>query len=364
MQFYTPTQFFIIVSLNDKFRKGYSAFWGIVPEIVREIFKLFLSGWGYGRIATYLNSKKIPPPAQRLTKAGRGKFGIWCNGTIKSILTNPKYGGVLMQQRWKKISYKVKEIRPTREEQWVNSGEFQGIIPKEIFKEVQEIIERRGKGYRYKGNASHSYTSVLKCNECGGSMAYRNKYKGYKCTNSQRGGGRCTAHSIKEEFLNEVLLTTLKRYINEYIDLDRICVTLGDEKRSRDHKNDELNVIIKELHKLDRMFQKVYEDQFNDLINERNYETILRSIEKKQLALMERKEELEDSNKASERGDDYCDIYKEEINKLINLQRFPGATIINFIDKIIVTEDIRDKTKKVDVYYKFKNNISPLTNDL
>jgi len=51
----------------------------------------------------------------------------------------------------------------------------------------------------------HPFSTVLTCNECNGSMSYRKKYEGYKCSDSQRGGGRCTAHSVKEQFLKATI---------------------------------------------------------------------------------------------------------------------------------------------------------------
>ncbi len=324
------------------------------PDIIREIFKLFLSGWGYGRIATYLNRKKIPPPAHKLIKQGRGKLGLWCNGTIKSILTNPKYGGMLIQQRWRKVSYKVKTIKATTEDQWVNSGEFEGIISSEIFREAQELVLKRSRSYRYKGEARHPYTPVLRCNECGGSMSYRNKYEGYKCTNSQRGGGRCSSHSIKEEFLNKVIISDLKKYVSEYLNSYEICEALVEKRMKSNKKYNKLDKVIRDLEKLDGRLEKVYEDRFDGVINEETFKTMILSLEQKQLALMGRKTQLEDTSEVLEGEEHYFQFYKEQLDKLINFEIFQANIIQKLVDKIIVTEDKEQKAKKVDIYYRFK----------
>lgn len=179
-------------------------------EVVREIYELFLKGWGYGKIASYLNNKGIAPPS----KASLDMKKLWSNETIKYILTNPKYAGMLVQQRWKKISYKLKKVRPTSEEEWIYGEDFQGIINKEVFYKVQEEIKLRGTEYRYKNNVWHAYSRIMSCKECGGKFSYRNSYAGYKCSNSQKGQGRCTAHSIKEEFLNTLVARELERYFS------------------------------------------------------------------------------------------------------------------------------------------------------
>ena len=159
-----------------------------------------------------MNLKGIAPPSAKLDNFAFSKFGLWTNNTIKTILNNPKYGGIMVQGRWRKISYKIKKVRATLKEEWIYGGEFKGIVSKEIFEEVQNIISKRAKNYRYKGQNVYIFSSVLKCSECGGSMSYRKKFQGYKCTNSQMGGGRCTAHSLKEEELKDIIIADLIQY--------------------------------------------------------------------------------------------------------------------------------------------------------
>lgn len=333
-------------------------------EVVRIIYQLFLEGWGYGRISTYLNKKKILPPSKRTEIYSNAKFGIWNNGTIKSILTNPKYGGMMVQQRWEKVSYKLKAIRITSKDEWIHGGDFEGIIEKDIFEEVQEAIKRRGQEYRYKGDAKHPYSTVLKCNECGGAMSYRKKYEGYKCTNSQKGGGRCSTHSVKEGFLNNIIVHDLERYVAQYIDKERICKTLVQRKENNSKKHNELDSVIKELDKLDRQFQKVYEDKLNEVINERNFENMVSSIQRKQEALSQRKEDLERLNKRLESGNSVYNLYKDLIYKLIQFKLFERETIEKLVEKIIITEDVITKTKKIDIYYKFKESIIEMTSNV
>jgi site-specific DNA recombinase len=333
-------------------------------EVVREIYTLFLKGWGYGKIATHLNRKKILPPSKRLGIYSNAKFGIWNNGTIKSILTNPKYGGMMVQQRWKKISFKKKVVRETSKDEWIHGKDFDGIIGKDIFEEVQQIMKKRSENYRYKGETKHPYSTVLKCNECGGSMSYRKKYEGYKCTNSQRGGGRCSTHSVKEEFLSQIIVHDLEKYVEQYINKERICKTLAEQKEKKSNKHNELDSTIRELDKLDKEFQRVYQDKLDELITERNFQNLVSSIQRRQESLVQRKEELEKLNKRLGGSNTIYDLYKDLIDKLIHFQLFQRDIVEKLIDKIIVTEDVASKSKKIDIYYKFKDSISEMTNNV
>lgn len=175
-------------------------------KVVKEIFRLYLCGFGFQKIADYLNSKEINTPSNSKDK-------LWSNSTIRYILTNPKYSGVMAQHRWSKVNYKIDKVVEVPKEHWIIGGKYQGIIDKKTYDKVQTTIKSRKKTYRHKG-IIHLFSSVLFCGECNSPMYYRQKYKGYKCKNSQSFSGLCTAHSVKEE----VLLSEIKEKLTASID--------------------------------------------------------------------------------------------------------------------------------------------------
>jgi len=328
---------------------------GETTETVKEIFSLYLKGWGAGKIATYLNEKGIPTPSSRLKNYALSKFGLWTNNTIFSILQNHKYGGFLVQQKYQKISYKMKNIKKTSKENWVWSGEFAGIIDKETFNTVQKSLEKRSNGYRYKGEVIHPFSSVLKCGTCGGSLSYRKKYEGYKCTLSQSGAKRCTCHSIKEKDLILQMQRDIRSMIDKSINKKKYYNKIKNIKIEQDYTK-ELKEIENELEKLDIKFNNMYEDKLNDLISERNFTNFIKVIQEKQEKLIKRKEQLENIISNSEDSTDITSIYKEELDKLFNLKEIERNFVETIIYKIIINEDPKTKEKSVDIYYKFNRN--------
>ncbi len=328
---------------------------GETTETVKKIFSLYLKGWGAGRIATYLNEKGIATPSSRIKNYALSKFGLWTNNTIFSILQNHKYGGFLVQQKYRKVSYKMKEVKKTSKEDWVWSGEFEGIIDKNTFNRVQEMIEKRSNGYRYKGEVIHPFSSVLRCGTCGGSLSYRKKYEGYKCTLSQSGAKRCTCHSIKEKDLILKIQQDIKAMIDKSINKEKYYNKVENIKIEKDSTK-ELIEIENELEKLDMRFAKIYEDKLNDLISERNFTNFLNTIQEKQEKLTKRKEQLENILNAPEDNTNIASIYKEELDKLFKLEEIERNFVETIIDKIIINEDSKTKEKSVDIYYKFNRN--------
>lgn len=326
-------------------------------EVVKQIFNLYLEGWGMGRIATYLNKKGIEPPSADVKNFGKSKFGLWTNNTIRYILTNPKYGGIMVQGRWNKVSYKVKKVKTVPKDQWIIGGEFEGIISKEIFENVQELIKKRSKNLRYKGNNMHLFSGVLKCSECSGSMCYRKNYKGYKCTNSQMGGGRCTAHSVKEDYLKLLIIDDLKKFVSMYVNKNQLYKEAEKLVLKKDNYETQLRNIEKELNIIDNQFEKMYVDKLNKVISERNFENITKSIEKKQEFLIKQKEELMELKQKSSDKNSLYNMYKEKIDNIISFKEFDRFVVESFIDKIIVSEDKMTKEKKIEIYYKFSKYV-------
>lgn len=328
---------------------------GETTEVVKEIFALYINGWGAGRIATHLNKKGIEPPSARLKNFKRKKFGIWTNNTIFSILRNPKYAGYMVQQRWRKVSYKIKKIKTTEEHEWIWGREFEGIIDKQTFKKVQKLLDERSSGYRYKNGVLHPFSRILKCGDCQGAMTYRAKYKGYKCVNSQMGGQRCTAHSVKEEYLVELIKTNLKEVIDKNINKDKYYDSIKGISIDNNLER-ELLTVNQQLSILDGKFQKLYEDKLMEVITERNFSNMVAVIQEKQEKLIKRKRELDEILSNNLNTDDVFEIYKDEIKKVLEVEKMDRALVETLVEKIIVTENKEKKEKTVEVYFKFSNN--------
>lgn len=324
-------------------------------ETVREIFNLYLSGWGAGRIATYLNEKKVPPPSAHIKNFARSKFGIWNNNTIISILKNYKYGGFMAQGTYKKVSYKVKKINQVDKEQWIIGGEFEGIIDKDVFLKTQEVIKSRSQNnYRYRNGVIHPFSTVLMCNKCKGAMTYRTKYKGYKCVNSQMGGKRCTPHSVKENDLINIVSEDIKEMIHKTINKEKVYKKYNDIEIT-DDLSLELRNLNDEISKINTKFRKLYEDKLEGIISEYNFNNMMTYIQIEQERLLERKEQLTNIVNCSSNDNELLNKYKRELDNLLELKEIDRNFVETLIDKIIVEEIEGSKEKRIIVKYKFSN---------
>ena len=146
-------------------------------EIVKQIFRMALSGLGYYVIANFFNNKKIPGPT--------GKE--WSPNEVSLILSNLVYtGDILFQKTFVDESFRQKKNQGEMD-QYLVDDHHEAIISKDDFKSVQVLMKVKSKIYandkdllRNAEKASYCFTSILICSDCGSAM-YRVKNKDSVC---------------------------------------------------------------------------------------------------------------------------------------------------------------------------------------
>lgn len=197
--------------------------------IVRQIYRLFLTGYSFKGIARELARQGIK------TKRGCSEWGT---STIISILKNEKYcGDWLAQKSYSQDFLTHKQVKNNGVlDQYYFEDHHPAIISKELYKQTQLEIERRGKrttvgarGTKKKGCYTSKYvlSSLLICKKCGNPFSrvhwsHRNKVV-WRCMSRIRYGTRYCKDSptLEEEKLKNEILLALNRMVGnqeEFID--------------------------------------------------------------------------------------------------------------------------------------------------
>ncbi len=200
-------------------------------QVVRWIYRKYLEeGWGTRRVAAELGARGIP------SRSG----GPWRATTVRRLLQNPLYGGVLETNKTETVDFLTGKRRetPADERFRLERPEWR-IVPERQWKAAQETLKRRadlyGAGNRY--SARHLFSSLIRCGECGYSYCRRSR-------TSQRSGriyfwvcsGRknftaefCgNGHVLEEKKLTEALETCLKSVIADREDFVRQVLGRAD----------------------------------------------------------------------------------------------------------------------------------------
>ena len=221
-------------------------------KIVREIFDLYLQGYGYKKIAEILNSKGY--------KNKQGKPFVY--NSIPSILTNEKYAGIYVfnktQRKYHNGKRNLKRKKPEHEIIRVEGG-VPAIVPKEIFEAVQREMKRRAPE-RGKPQTIREYllSGLVYCS-CGNKMSgysqkrskdSENYYFYYRCTKCQ--------NSIRAEDVERKVLNVIQTEI--FNDIDGLMAKIVDYVSQKEAGiPEELKYLQNEL--------KNTETQINNIVN-------------------------------------------------------------------------------------------------
>lgn len=142
--------------------------------VVREIYRMRYSGMAYGKIAAVLNKKDILSPRWHWElhygKKGICKYSkLWTYATVKNILNDTVYLGIVTQNRTGTRSYKDKAIIQKPEMEWIcHEDAHEAIIDRELWETVQE----KNRAVKQQA-ANHAaplpalFTGKLVCADCG-----------------------------------------------------------------------------------------------------------------------------------------------------------------------------------------------------
>ena len=183
---------------------------------VQLIYSLYLQGCGQKEIARRLNAAGRKTPAQlRAERCGRevrhthktrdGQF-LWTYASVKNILVEEAYTGVLNNHRREYNNGKAKHIDKT--DWYRHEGFFPVIIGKQEWEQVQRLLKQQARPAN--GNqVKHRYAGLLTCQECGNTFipmirCWNGKSRvEYVCRGYHRNGkSYCSSHRIHEEVLD------------------------------------------------------------------------------------------------------------------------------------------------------------------
>ena len=199
----------------------------IVPteaEIVREIFRLYIDGWGYKKIANHLTDRGVPTPRmterERKEAAGkeykRGVRPEWAIVTVQGIIDNDFYIGTLRQGKYTRKKINGKDVKRDELDHIVIEHHHQPILDYRTFATARALRESRSTAhYRGQKKYDNTYSGFLECGDCGSpmfAMSRRDIKDAYRCgTYHRRGLKGCTSHHIRVDKLDELVKLYVQR---------------------------------------------------------------------------------------------------------------------------------------------------------
>ena len=189
-------------------------------RIIRMIFSLYAGAeGGYAKIAQILNDRGIPSPG----KAYRYSSSGWTHSTVKHILDNQRYRGVVVYRKTATVrDPETRQIKHRKrpESEWITQEvPSLRIISEELWEAVRRrrelVRDRMGSsklGGLHKSKASKRYifSGLLRCGLCGAGMILTNGANGsYKCQSFVRKFGCSNGQLVRRASFQDSLLNLI-----------------------------------------------------------------------------------------------------------------------------------------------------------
>ena len=161
-------------------------------EIVKSIYKMFLSGMGYDSICRELNESKV-------IKNDKGTK--WLSASVRYILTNEKYIGDSLWQKNYNTSMPYRKVRNKGElEKYYINNTHEAIITREEFEKVQELIEQRKHPNMNLIN-NYPLSKKIYCGKCGSlfKRRFKNEKSYWICREHYYNAENCQIKQIPEQ---------------------------------------------------------------------------------------------------------------------------------------------------------------------
>ncbi len=187
-------------------------------EIVKRIFREYLSGSGTDAIAKRLNTEQVP------TKRGNAK---WSAGTVRDIIVNEKYTGDVIFQKTYTDSQFNRHSNNGQKDMYYMEDHHEPIISREDYEKANLLLEQhckeksleRGSG---KYQRRYTFSGKIVCGECGDIFKRRihdskgNKYVAWTCKTHISDKNRCSMQYIRDDELTAAFIRMTNKVIYGY----------------------------------------------------------------------------------------------------------------------------------------------------
>jgi len=334
--------------MKDPEQKGHLIPDPVSSAYVKRIFEKYLAGVPMQSISIQLTQEGIPTPSQY---SGIGPtqerfVGVWNDKTVRVILKNEVYIGHTVQNKNRKVNYKLDKQVNIHPSQWIKvENTHEPIIKIEDFQTAHAILRKRS--CARKQGEPHLFTGFAICGHCGAPYSHMNGHREGEyyllCGTAKRHRklGLCKTFTVREEILEAHILALLREIAEQYIDPDKLLSSSHAEmvEKAVGEKKKEMSRLQSKTEEAKRLAMSLYKDKVNGTIDENTFKELVaqvnderESANKQKLALQKEISEL------LERTTDDGKVRQ----MLIDFLKFPKIdrmTLSMLVRKIIINHD-------------------------
>ena len=369
--------------------------WVVEPEaakVVREIFVLYLEGYGLDKIARHLQDKGIKNCTSYWQERGIGRGGKkvqpnpykWKSSTIRQILLRQEYCGDVVNFKTTK-HFRDKRNHYVDRSQWqITENVHEPIIDRTDFETVQRILENAPVKRPNGDGEIHPLSGLLFCKDCGAKMHIRIDYRnGGKrhvayCSEYHKGKAKnpkCNSpHIIDADLLMQTIAEVLKKIedysISNWAEFEALVKkNLAMQQTDKTKKQQKrIPQITTRLEQIDKVLNKLYEDNALGTIPQDRYEQMSQKYSEEYYALKAELAELQEQLSAFENAGGRAQKFLKLTERYAAFTDLTPAILNEFISRIEVHERDQKRARyaiqHISIYFnyigRFENEVTQL----
>ncbi len=347
-------------------------------NVVREIFKLCIDGYGPTQIARMLTERGIPTPTAYARAKGKNaghpnaRTNRWGKQTIENILGSAEYIGHTVNFKSHTKSYKHKKRIDNPKSEWVVfENTHEAIVSQHDFDLVQEL--RKNKRKVQKCGEVNPFSGMVYCADCGAKMylcrarTLADDQEHLKCATYSADKDECSAHFIRTVVLKEIVLAEINKVL-EKVHCDEEKFIQSATELSSTHQSSELKKAKKSLvnsekriAELDRLFARLYEDNVAGKISDERFEQLSSGYDTEQAQLKTLVAELKSFIETTEQKSADTTQFIKVVKQYEKITELTPEIMHELIEKIVVHAPDKSsghREQKVEIHFRFKVAIS------
>lgn len=347
-------------------------------DVVKRAFEMALEGSGLNKIARVFNTEGILNPTMYKRQQGMAYVNnqrllgttYWTNSTIRKILTNVVYTGVMAQGKQRTKSFKCKRKVSCDENDWiVVEGTHEPIISLETWDAVQKLLSVRKRPMA--DGEAHIFTGLVKCIDCGRFMSLGRKANGYRyfvCgTYKNYGPDYCKRHGIRYDYLHDIILNDIKyhaelaKYDEDAIVAKLVSAESFNRTGTESKLKSELQAFESRIREIDLVFRQLYEDRIKGNIPENRFLQLSQHYEDEQAGIKSKREELLERLNAFETTSKDVSYWANTIKRYTCLEELNKGILGELVEKILIGHrKVMEghAVQEVQIVYKFVGCVS------
>ena len=354
---------------NDKSKLVVDQF---AADVVRDIFRWKIEGLSPQNIAVRLNELGIPSPAEYKKLSGSNyktsfqtsSKAVWSHVSVRRILKNEIYLGVMIQGKRTTPNYKTKTVVTKAESEWLRvEGTHEAIISVRDFELVQELL--RDDTHCRAGDVTVPvYAGRIYCGDCGATavrktVSYAGKrYVYYVCNANKHDKTVCSRHSIREDVLDQVIYQTVRHQIDLLLDVDKALrqfENLSWEKHKLKQLDASIEIQEEVVRKNNTLRLGIYEDLRAGLLDRSEYESLKKELAERIAEATAAIEKLNKEKREILDGVSKQQSWIEQFRQYENVTELTRPMVIHLIERINIFED-----SNIEIVFRHRNQIEEI----